>query len=100
MSKAIYTPRVGNSGAILKGFIERIENLNEEKRTISVDIRDIFAEAKGSGFEPKIMRIVMKRRAMDRAAVQEQDALVTTYAHAIGEPAPDDDDEETTSSSD
>jgi len=99
MSKAIYTPRVGNSGAILKGFIERIENLNEEKRAISVDIRDIFAEAKGSGFEPKIMRIIMKRRAMDYAAMQEQDALVTTYAHAIGEPAPDDD-EETTSSSD
>jgi uncharacterized protein (UPF0335 family) len=99
MSKAIYTPRVGNSGAILKGFIERIENLNEEKRTISVDIRDIFAEAKGSGFEPKIMRIIMKRRAMDYAAMQEQDALVTTYAHALGLPAPDDD-EETTSSSD
>jgi uncharacterized protein (UPF0335 family) len=98
MSKAIYTPRVGNSGAILKGFIERIENLNEEKRAISVDIRDIFAEAEGSGFEPQIMRIVMKRRAMDRAAVQEQDALVTTYAHAIGEPAPDDEEEATSSS--
>ena len=99
MSKAMYTPRVGNSGAILKGFIERIENLNEEKRAISVDIRDIFAEAKGSGFEPKIMRIVIRRRAMDRRTVQEQDALVTTYTHAIGEPAPDDE-EETTSSSD
>jgi uncharacterized protein (UPF0335 family) len=44
------------------------------------------------------MRIVMKRRAMDRAAVQEQDALVTTYAHAIGEPAPDDEEEATSSS--
>ena len=99
MSKAMYTPRVGNSGAILKGFIERIENLNEEKRALSVDIRDIFAEAKASGFEPKIMRIVIRRRAMDRAAVQEQDALVTTYAHALGEPAPDDE-EDTTSSSD
>ena len=101
MSTVIWTPsKGGNSGAALKGFIERIENLNEEKQAISADVRDVFAEAKGSGFDPKIMRIIMKRRAMDRASREEQDALVATYAHALGEPAPTDDDEETTSSSD
>jgi uncharacterized protein (UPF0335 family) len=100
MAPTIWTPsKGGNSGAALKGFIERIENLNEEKQAISADVRDVFAEAKGNGFEPKIMRIILRRRAMNRAAREEQDALVATYAHAIGEPAPDDE-EETTSSSD
>lgn len=95
---AQWTPRPGNTGAILKGFIERVERLEAEKKDIASDIRDVYAEAKGNGLDPKIMRIIIKRRAMDAAERAEQDALVTTYARAIGEPAPDEDDE--TSSSD
>lgn len=98
MSKAQWTPRPGNSGAVLKGFIERIERLNEEKKDIAGDIRDVFSEAKGNGFDPKIMRIIIKRRAMDRAEREEQDALVSTYARSLGEPAPDDEEENTSSS--
>jgi uncharacterized protein (UPF0335 family) len=98
MSAASWTPRPGNSGAILKGFIERIERLTEEKKDIARDTRDIYAEAKGNGFDPKIMRIILKRRAMDKAEREEQDTLVATYARSLGEPVPDEDDE--TSSSD
>jgi uncharacterized protein (UPF0335 family) len=83
----------------LKGFIERVERLEEEKKDIASDIRDVYAEAKSNGLDPKIMRIIIKRRAMAAAERAEQDALVATYARAIGEPAPEEDDE-TTSSSD
>lgn len=98
MSKAVWTPRPGNSGAVLKGFIERIERLEAEKKDIAGDIRDVYAEAKGNGFDPKIMRIIIKRRAMDRAEREEQDTLVATYARSLGEPIPDDDEESTSSS--
>jgi hypothetical protein len=98
MSGASWTPRPGNSGAVLKGFIERIERLNEEKKDIASDTRDVYAEAKGNGFDPKIMRIILKRRAMDKAEREEQDALVATYARSLGEPVPEEDD--STSSSD
>ena len=99
MSTATWTPRPGNTGSILKGFIERVERLEEEKKDIASDIRDVYAEAKSNGLDPKIMRIIIKRRAMAAAERAEQDALVATYARAIGEPAPEEDDE-TTSSSD
>jgi uncharacterized protein (UPF0335 family) len=99
MAEKQWTPRPGNSGAVLKGFIERIERLTEEKKDIARDTRDVYAEAKGNGFDPQIMRIILKRRAMDKAEREEQDTLVATYARSLGEPVPDDDDE-TTSSSD
>lgn len=89
----------GNSAGTLKAFIERIERLNEEKKALSDDIREIFAEAKGTGFEPPIMRILIRRRKMEAAERAEQDALVDTYSAALGMLPPDDDDE-TTSSND
>lgn len=95
---AQWTPKQGNSGAVLKGFIERVERLEQEKKDIAADVRDVYSEAKGNGFDPKIMRIIIKRRAMDAAKRKEQDALVETYSSAIGDPLPGD--EETTSSSD
>lgn len=95
---AQWTPRPGNSGAVLKGFIERVERLEEEKKETARDIREVYAEAKGNGFDPKIMRILIKRRAMDRAEREEQDALVATYARSLGEPIPPDDEEPTSSS--
>lgn len=90
-----------NSAAELKGHLEAIENLTAEKADIASDIRDRFTIAKTQGFDPKIMRIILRRRAMDAAARDEQDALVDTYSRAVGTPSPADaesEDEQTSSS--
>ncbi len=84
----------GNSAGNLKSFIDRIETMNEEKKAISDDIREIFAEAKFSGFDPKIMRIIIRRRKMDKAERDEQDALVDTYSAALGMLPPDEEPDE------
>ena len=79
--------RIPGSGAgadQLTQFIERIERLEEEKRALMADIRDVYSEAKGTGFEPKIMRQLVKMRAMDRELLQEQDELLETYRAAVG----------------
>jgi uncharacterized protein (UPF0335 family) len=68
----------------LTQYIERIERLEEEKRTLMADIRDVYAEAKATGFDPKIMRQLVKMRAMDRDLLQEQDELLQTYRAAVG----------------
>ena len=74
-----------NAGADqLTQFIERIERLEEEKRALMAVIRDVYSEAKGTGFEPKIMRQLVKMRAMDRELLQEQDELLETYRAAVG----------------
>ncbi|MGB2159687.1 MAG: DUF2312 domain-containing protein [Candidatus Puniceispirillaceae bacterium] len=65
-------------------YIERIERLEEEKRAMMADIRDVYAEAKATGFDPKIMRQLVKMRAMDRDLLQEQDELLQTYRAAVG----------------
>lgn len=70
----------------LRQYIERIERLEEEKRSLMADIKDVYAEAKGTGFEPKIMRQIVKMRAMDRDLLNEQDALLSTYREAVGLP--------------
>ena len=80
----------GNSAGQLRAFIERVERMNEEKKAITDDIREIYAEAKGNGFDPKIMRIIVRRRAMDATAREEQDALVETYSHSLGMVSPAD----------
>ena len=68
----------------LTQFIERIERLEEEKRALMADIKDVYAEAKASGFEPKIMRQVVRLRSMDRDLLSEQDTLLDTYRDALG----------------
>ena len=68
----------------LTQYIERIERLEEEKRAMMADIRDVYAEAKATGFDPKIMRQLVKMRAMDRELLQEQDELLETYRAAVG----------------
>jgi uncharacterized protein (UPF0335 family) len=68
----------------LTQFIERVERLEEEKRALMADIKDVYAEAKATGFEPKIMRQVIRLRAMDRDLLGEQDALLDTYRDALG----------------
>lgn len=74
----------GVAGERLRSFIQRIERLEEEKKTISDDVREVFAEAKSSGFDPKIMRQVLKLRKMETADRQEQEALLETYLAALG----------------
>jgi uncharacterized protein (UPF0335 family) len=68
----------------LKAFIERIERLEEEKKTISDDIRDVYAEAKGSGFDAKALRAIVRLRKLDTDERKEQEAILETYMHALG----------------
>lgn len=68
----------------LLSIIERVERLEEEKKGISDDIRDIFAEAKSSGFDTKAIRAVIKLRKMNAADRDEQEYLVETYRKALG----------------
>ena len=77
-------PGSGAGGEQLTHFIERIERLEEEKRALMADIKDVYAEAKATGFEPKVMRQVVRLRAMDSDLLIEQDALLDTYRDALG----------------
>lgn len=74
----------GVAAGQLRSFIERIERLEEEKKGISDDIRDVFAEAKGNGFDPKIMRQVIRLRKKDTAERQEEEAILDLYLSALG----------------
>ena len=68
----------------LKNFIERIEKLEEEKNNILVDIKEVYSEAKSSGYDPKIMRKILIIRKMDIDERLEQEALLDTYRNALG----------------
>jgi uncharacterized protein (UPF0335 family) len=68
----------------LRLFIERIERLEEEKKAIADDIRDVYAEAKANGYDPRIMRMVVRLRKMESHTRQEQDAILETYRSALG----------------
>ncbi|MFH1157736.1 MAG: DUF2312 domain-containing protein [Pseudomonadota bacterium] len=72
------------SGNRLKSFIERIERLEEEKGAIAEDIRDIYAEAKGTGFDPKVMRRVVSLRKTNLEKRREEQELLELYMSAIG----------------
>ena len=68
----------------LRAFIERIERLEEEKKTIADDIKDVYGEAKATGFDTKTMRQVVRLRKMEKHARDEADALLETYRNALG----------------
>jgi uncharacterized protein (UPF0335 family) len=68
----------------LKSFIERIERLEEEKKTIADDIKDVYGEAKGTGFDTKILKKVIAIRKQDRDERMEQEAILETYLMALG----------------
>lgn len=68
----------------LRAFIERIERLEEEKKTISDDIKDVFSEVKSTGFDVKAVRAIIKLRKMDQAEREEQDAIRELYLVALG----------------
>ena len=65
-------------------YLERIERLEEEKRALMADIKDIYSEAKATGFDTKTMRQLIKMRAMDKDVLAEQDDLLDTYREAVG----------------
>ena len=68
----------------LKSIIERIERLEEEKKTIAEDIKDIYAESKGGGYDVKALRTIIKIRKQDPAARHEEETILETYMHALG----------------
>ena len=72
------------SADILRSYIERIERLEEEKKALGGDIREIYAEAKGNGFEPRVMRKVVSLRRMKAADREEEEALLEVYRQAVG----------------
>lgn len=72
------------SGARLKSFLERIERLEEEKKALSEDIRDVYSEAKGIGFEPRIMRKIVSLRKTNLEKRREDQELLDLYMSAIG----------------
>ena len=68
----------------LRQFIERIERLEEEKRAFADDIKDVYAEAKSTGFDAKTMRKIVSLRKMEKHHRDEADALMETYRNALG----------------
>ena len=68
----------------LRSIIERIERLEEEKKTLSDDIRDVYAEAKGNGYDVKALRTIVRMRKQDANERAEQETILETYQHALG----------------
>jgi uncharacterized protein (UPF0335 family) len=73
------------NGSHLRAFIERIEKLDEERRAIADDIKDIYLELKGVGFDPKIVRKIVSMRKKDKAKREEEEALIDLYLAALGD---------------
>ena len=68
----------------LRSLVERIERLEEEKKALADDIKDIYTEAKSAGYDPKALRQVIRERRMNAADRQEREALLDVYRHALG----------------
>ena len=71
------------TAAVLRKFIERIERLEEEKKALAEDIREVYSEAKGTGFDPKVLRKVVALRRMDPDERQEFEHVLDTYMAAL-----------------
>jgi uncharacterized protein (UPF0335 family) len=68
----------------LKSFVERLERLEEEKKSISDDIKEVYSEAKGNGFDTKVLRKLVSIRKRDAEERQEEEAILELYMHAMG----------------
>ena len=68
----------------LRSIVERVERLEEEKKTIADDIKEVYGEAKANGFDTKTLRTVVRLRKQEMAERQEQEALLDLYMHALG----------------
>ena len=87
MTKQPEGPKIGDNslnGGQLKAFIERIERLMEEKKGVADDIKDIYAEAKGKGFDTKIMRKAVRIRAMNKEKWRKEEETLDLYLAALG----------------
>ena len=73
-----------NAREALKAYVERVERLREEQKVLSDDVRDVYAEARGHGFDVKALKTVIRLRTQDAAERKEQEAIVETYMHALG----------------
>ncbi len=73
-----------NAREALKAYVERVERLREEQKVLSDDVRDVYAEARGHGFDVKALKTVIRLRTQDAAERKEQEAVVETYMHALG----------------
>ena len=85
------TPGVGHNSASepavgdrLRSIVERIERLNQERKDLGSDIRDIFTEAKSAGFDVKVLRALIRVRSQDPEEVEVQETMLHTYKHALG----------------
>jgi uncharacterized protein (UPF0335 family) len=72
-------------GDHLRAFLERIEKLEEEKKALADDIKDVYLEAKGTGFDPKIIKKIISLRKMDKAKRDEEEAILDLYLAALGD---------------
>lgn len=73
----------GVAGERLKSFVERIERLEEEKQALAGDIREVYAEAKGTGFDIKVLRQIVRLRKMDASDRSEMEELIDVYKRAL-----------------
>ena len=73
-----------NAQGLLRSLISRIERLNEDKAAVLADIKDVYMQAKGEGFDVKIIRKLVRMRAQDKGKMLEEQALMDLYIHAIG----------------
>ncbi len=74
----------GHARDQLRAIIERIERLEEEKAALTADIREVYAEAKGNGFDTKALRTIVRMRKQEDSKRREQEAVLATYMHALG----------------
>lgn len=78
------TDSLGVARDQLRSIVERVERLEEEKKTIADDIKEVYAEAKANGFDTKTLRTVVRLRKQEAAERQEQEAMLDLYLHALG----------------
>jgi uncharacterized protein (UPF0335 family) len=84
IAPAIRAGAAGFAKDQLKSIVERIERLDEERKSISDDIRDVYAEAKANGFDVKALRTIVRLRKQDVGERQEQETILETYMQALG----------------
>lgn len=73
----------GVAGERLRSFVERIERLEEEKAALAADVKDVYSEAKGTGFDVKVLRQIIRLRKMDQSDRREQEELMAVYMRAL-----------------